>query len=112
MLYENERHEVLTDKKWDEKKARSLVQEIFTKVISTFDPEKYWPTDPNEDADIACNKSIYFGASGNLWALDQISKFLQVGMPLNKEKLINEIYDKYLDSPDTEDVVPSFFWEK
>jgi lantibiotic modifying enzyme len=108
-IYDENRHEKITNICWSEENVTSVITDIFNKTLETFDPSLFWPTDPAEDAENNSNKSIYFGASGTLWALDQIAQFLKKDLPFNKAELITKIYDSYLLSPDTSTVVPSFF---
>lgn len=109
MLFEQERHEKVTTTQWSEDKVLEVIKDIFKNTISNFNPETFWPTESKEDADITCNKSMYFGASGVLWSLIQIADFLKEGLPLNKKELINQIYSDYITSPDTKEVVPSLY---
>lgn len=109
MIFDQERHESLLNIDWNEDLVRTVIKDIFEKTISGFNKEELWPTDPNEASDISSNKSIYFGAAGNLWALDKISNYLSIPLPLDKEKTIDDIYNKYMDAPDSKEVVPSLF---
>jgi len=109
MLFEQERHETVTTTEWSEAKVLEVIKDIYKNTISNFNPETFWPTDLREDIDSASNKSMYFGASGVLWSLIQISDFLKEDLPLDKEELINQIYVDYLTSPDTKEVVPSLY---
>ena len=109
MLYDPERHEKLKEVDWSEDRVKTVIKDIYKKSLKSFNRETLWPTDSNEDADIACNKTMYYGATGNLWALDQIAKFLNQQLPFDKVSLIQDIHKKYLDDPDTKEVVPSLF---
>lgn len=109
MLYDPERHEKLNYIDWNEEQVKVVIKDIFEKSLASFDSEHLWPTDSNEDADIACNKTMYYGAAGNLWALDQIALFLDLELPFDKASLIQDIHKKYLVNPDTKEVIPSLF---
>lgn len=109
MLFDSDRHEILSDRPWDEVAVKSIVQEIFNRTIESFDSNLFWITDPKDEPTIPSNKSIYFGASGVLWALEQIESSLNLPLPFKPESLIQSIYQKYLEAPDTVDVLPSLF---
>jgi hypothetical protein len=108
-MLDRSRHVVLDKNDWNEEEVVSVIEDIFNRAISSFNESSYWPTDPNEDASLKCNKSFYFGASGVLWSLDQVATFLKRDFPLNKVQIINNIHRDYLREPDTEEVVPSLF---
>lgn len=108
-MLDRSRHVFLDKSDWNEEEVVSVIQNIFNTTILNFNESSYWPTDPNEDANIKCNKSFYFGASGVLWSLEQIAIFLKKDLPLNKVQIINSIHRDYLREPDTEEVVPSLF---
>lgn len=109
MLYDQDRHETICSIKWSEEKVRSTLIDIFDRTIQNFDPFNFWPKDPDEDSPTAVNKSIYFGAAGTLWALEKLSIFLKKDLPFDKSILISSIYEQYISTPDTENIVPSFF---
>ena len=108
-LYDSDRHEELIPEQWNSAKVIEIVNDIFRRTLENFDADTFWPADAKEDASISSNKSIYFGAAGTLWALDQLSNYLNIPLPFDKLDLIKTIHAKYLSEPDTEEVVPSFF---
>lgn len=109
LLFNEERHEPLLKASWCEDKAYEAVNSIFHKTVESFDPSTLWPTSSNEDAVIESNKSLYYGSSGTLWGLNEISKNIKIDLPWNLADLIEDFYSKYLESPDTKDLVPSYY---
>lgn len=109
MLWNPEKHTELTNDNWCEEAVHKCIHSIFDDTLESFDEVKYWPTDANEDASIDSNKTIYYGAAGNIWALDVISNFTKKDLPFDKKELINQIHKDYLKEPDTKDIVPSLF---
>ena len=109
MIFDQDRHEPLLEATWNENLINEVIKDIFERTVSKYTEGDFWPTDPKEDSEASSNKSIYFGAAGALWALSNISNYLKTPLPLNKVKIINNIHTKYLESPDTKNVVPSFF---
>lgn len=108
-LFDPQRHCQIVLFDWQPEKINATIIEIFDHAINEFDPKTFWKASENEDAIIPSNKSVYFGAAGNLWALDRIARFLNINLPFNKNELVQEIYQSYQNSPDTQEVVPSLF---
>lgn len=73
MLFSPERHESLSTEAWDEDRAMSLIRRIVKDTESRFQPDRFWPSHPNDSADASPAYMLYFGACGVLWAL----KYLQ-----------------------------------
>lgn len=109
MVFDKSRHQELIKENWSEKKALETIRDIYKNTINNFDQNTFWPTDKNESTDNESNKSIYFGASGTIWALNQISMFLNEKLSLDKKEIIKTIHEKYLSSPDTKEVNPAYF---
>jgi hypothetical protein len=109
MIFDKERHEPILKLEWSEEKARDVIKDIYTKAISSFDSTNYWSKEVNEDSEVTSNKTVYYGAAGTLWALDQIADFADIKLDLDKKTLIDDIYEKYISFPDTREVVPSIF---
>jgi len=66
-LYDSERHRQLKEGlSWSDTAAKDAIEEIYDRALESFDFKNYWPTDANEDSDIDCNKSMYYGAAGGL----------------------------------------------
>lgn len=77
VLYEPDRHALLTAIEWDEAAATAAITRIVDDAEARFSPATYWPlhphdVDPAEDPNLIPTP-FYFGASGALWAL----KYLQ-----------------------------------
>jgi hypothetical protein len=76
MLHDPDRHETLAPIAWDESRARAAITRIVDDAEERFSAEHYWPLhpqdfDPSDDPEAAAT-SLYFGASGVLWALDHL----------------------------------------
>lgn len=109
MLFEQSRHQTLIKQDWSKEKALETIKDIYNNTVSKYDSNEFWPTHKDEASEKKSNKCIYFGASGTLWALDQISMFLNESFSLDKNEIIKSIHKKYLESPDTKEVVPAYF---
>ncbi|MDA8792016.1 LanC-like protein [Bacteriovoracaceae bacterium] len=109
MLYEKERHTKIKNIAWSEEIAWEKINNIFEETISSFKRKKFWKTHPDEDNKREFLKTLYYGASGTLWGLIQISEVLNRELPFDCKKIIIDITDAYLDEPDTNEVIPSYF---
>ena len=76
MLHEPDRHEPLAPIAWDPAQAHAAIARIVRDAEDRFCSERYWPphpldVEPADDPD-AAPTSLYWGASGALWALDHL----------------------------------------
>tara|TARA_B100000749_G_scaffold122825_1_gene93768 strand:- start:10512 stop:11675 length:1164 start_codon:yes stop_codon:yes gene_type:complete len=109
MLIDGDRHLEWVEKRWSEEKALRIIDDIFEKTTAAFDPETFWPAHKDEACDIPCNKSLYFGATGTLLGLDEISRFRKTKAPFSINSVIDKVLEEYRRAPDTEEIVPSYF---
>lgn len=93
---------------WSKEVALREIRSIFYDILNKFDPNKFWSAHPNDDSDLKFNKSLYLGASGTLWGLLEISKFLEKELSFNPILLSEKIHQAYLIEPDTGSVIPSY----
>ncbi|HLY04970.1 MAG TPA: LanC-like protein [Rhizomicrobium sp.] len=59
---------------WDENAARSVVQAIASDVYSHFDDEQFWPAHPLDDWVEEGDTTLYWGATGNMVALEHLAR--------------------------------------
>lgn len=71
MLHDPARHEPLRGRPWDEALARACIQRIVDGLEDDFTPGQGWLEHPRDDPrqPEARNPSLYYGASGVIWAL-------------------------------------------
>ena len=77
MLFIPERHEPLRGESWSEDAARAAIGQIAAAACAAFDPLTLWPTHPRDrdDGDPALPMaSLYMGAAGAIWALQQLRR--------------------------------------
>ena len=73
-LFDPERHMPLAHIAWSEVDARMAISEIVADAIAAFDPERLWPSHP-QDAPVPDGMAgLYMGASGVIWALDHLKR--------------------------------------
>jgi Lanthionine synthetase C-like protein len=76
VLHEPDRHEPLAPIAWDAALAHAAIARIVRDAEDRFCSEHYWPphpldVEPADDPDVAPT-SLYWGATGVLWALDHL----------------------------------------
>jgi hypothetical protein len=111
MLFDPERHEPLTADGWDEGRARVCIDAIVGETRDALGDDITWPMHPLDDpADPGeRHKSLYLGSAGVLWALWHLQEQGFAQSALDFPRLITRTHEAYLASPDTPEVVPSWF---
>lgn len=75
MLFQPELHEPLTEKAWDEARAREAIRGIVEDAGAKFDPDGLWPVEEWDGWEAPHPmKDLYVGASGVIWALDALRR--------------------------------------
>jgi len=83
MLFIPGRHTPITEVKWSKELARNYIISLINKTESLFQAERLWPVHPDLQE---CNgisqpiTSLWFGAAGTLWALNQLNKSYPVNL--------------------------------
>lgn len=109
MLFEKERHVSLESTEWDEEVVLTVINDIISNTVKQYSVDNLWTLKRNTEKVGPVRKSIYFGAAGTLWGLIDVASALKIDIPLNFVDIANNIYNHYMSSPDTEEVVPSYF---
>ena len=78
-MFDPLRHVPLCPLAWDADEARSAIGEIVADAFAHFDPEGFWPAHPLDEGQADGEASVYFGASGVVWALDYLARVGAVG---------------------------------
>ena len=73
MLYEAERHELLTASAWNEQAARACINEILDDAVDKFSARDLWPSHPLDSFSPDARWNLYIGAAGTIWALRHLS---------------------------------------
>lgn len=111
MLFEAGRHEILSGDSWNPAVAGNAIRSIVVDCEDHLRGEVFWARHPL-DADgspSAHDKTLYLGAAGVLWAMWHLARQGAVKLRVEPGKLIGRVYDDYLASPDTGEVVPSYY---
>ena len=91
-LFDPDAHETLSRSRWDERRARSAVEQILAGTIDAYEPGWFWPRHPLDEYGSSSDrdKGLWIGAAGVLWALDHL------GAGIGEAGL----YDAYLADPE------------
>jgi hypothetical protein len=91
-LFDPGAHEPLTRSGWDERRARSKIEQIVERTLEAYQPGRFWPRHPLDEYGSAsdCDKGLWIGAAGVLWALDRLDAGIgEAG-----------VYDAFLSDPE------------
>jgi hypothetical protein len=107
MLYDPPSHEPLTERPWDEGRARAAIAAIVADTEGAFDGDELWPAHPADTADgpLPRASTVYLGASGVIWALDRLQRSGLAGLRHDWASVATGLYEHYLAEPDFQDEV-------
>jgi lantibiotic modifying enzyme len=74
VIFDPQRHIARVPNTWDAERARAAIRAIVDDALERFDPDRFWPIHPLDEADFEPSTSLYFGAAGVLWALDHLRR--------------------------------------
>jgi hypothetical protein len=95
-------HEPLVETPWSESRARAAIAAIVVDTEGGFDEQTLWCAHPlDEDGDLLPPlASLYLGASGVIWALDELERLRAAELRRNWATTALELHDRYLANPD------------
>lgn len=73
-MFETSRHVPLRPLAWEPNQVSNAIEEIVQDALDHFDPQRFWPAHPMEDGVFDGNASLYFGATGMIWALQYLPR--------------------------------------
>src|SRR5215467_215940 len=68
------RHIALLPDAWDAGVVLTAIRDIVADTLERFDPDRFWPIHPLDEPAGEISTSLYFGATGVLWALDHLRR--------------------------------------
>jgi hypothetical protein len=75
VLFDPASHAPLVGTPWSESRARAAIAAIVTDAESAFDEQALWPAHPLDDEVTSAEElTLYVGASGVIWALDELER--------------------------------------
>ncbi len=107
MLFDPSHHEPLTDRGWDADHARAAISAIVADAEGAFDANTFWLSHPRDDEDGPLPEvtSMYLGASGVIWALNELAHQGAVELQRDWAPVAVGLVDRYLARPDFPDLV-------
>jgi Lanthionine synthetase C-like protein len=100
-LYRPEAFEALSEEHWDEGRVRAAIAGIVADADAAFDPDDLWPAD---DWDAWTSplplKNLYVGASGVLWALDDLRRRGHAETRLDLAASASRVLELWRETPD------------
>jgi lantibiotic modifying enzyme len=107
MLFDPASHEPITERPWDERRARVAIAAVVADAESAFDEQSLWPAHPLDEEDdepLVAVASLYLGASGVIWAFHQLERVGAVELHRDWAPVAVSLADRYLSQPDFQDV--------
>lgn len=77
-LFDPDRHELLTETLWDERRVLDAIRAIGTEAEAAFSPDALWPPHPLDEEEVEppldAPPGVYLGAAGVIWALTRLQR--------------------------------------
>jgi Lanthionine synthetase C-like protein len=109
VLFDPASHEPLVKTPWSESRARAAIGAIVADAESTFDEQELWPAHPlDEEVAPAEALALYIGASGVIWALDELERRGAVELRRNWAPTAVALHGRYVGGS-LGDPTPSLF---
>lgn len=104
-LHSPEQHEPLTDRAWDERRARDAIAAIVDDTERAYDEAGLWTLHPlDQDDDVGRSfTGIYLGAAGVIWALAEL------GSQRDFAAVADGLDERYLARPDHGPAAPGLW---
>jgi hypothetical protein len=101
VLFDPASHEPLAERPWSEARARAAIGAIAADTERTFDEQTLWPVHPgDDDGEPLPPASLYLGACGVVWALDELARLGAAELRRNWVPVALSLHDRYLAGPD------------
>ncbi len=97
MLFDPASHEPLTERPWDERRARAAIAAVVADAESAFDDDALWPAHPldEEGGPLPRVTSLYLGAAGVVWALHRLAAAGGVELRRDWAPVAVELVERY-----------------
>jgi hypothetical protein len=102
MLSDPSHHEPLTERPWDDGRARTAIATVVAEAEAAFDGDELWSPHPVDEVDgpLAQVASLYLGAAGVIWALHQLERTGAADLKRDWAPVAVSLADRYLAHPD------------
>jgi hypothetical protein len=115
VLFDPSGHEPLTDRPWSESRVRAAIAAIVADAEGAFRADSLWLAHARdlEEGPLPAVTSLYLGASGVIWALDELERLGAADLRRSWAATAVGLHERYLASPDfsedTGGAVPSLW---
>jgi lanthionine synthetase-like protein len=92
-MLEKSGHVPLRPHAWDPGEASNEIDAIVGDALDHFDGERFWPAHPMEDGAPDGNTSLYFGATGMVWALQYLARIGATGKAYDFRPFLSRLTD-------------------
>ncbi len=105
MLFDPASHEPLTERPWDELRARAAIAAVVADAEDAFDDTRLWPAHPldEEGSPLPPVASLYLGASGVIWALHRLEQSGAADLRQDWAPIALSLIERYAAQPDFQD---------
>ena len=108
MLWDAERHEPLIEEGWSTSAARAGIRELAADAERAYEPQTLWPIHPLDgDPSEGLMTGLYLGASGVVWALDQLRVRGAIEVSRDWRAEAQRLIEVYAATPEMGTAVPS-----
>jgi hypothetical protein len=107
MLFDPSSHEPMTERPWNDRRARATIAAVVADAEGAFDEGSLWPAHPlDEDGGpLPMVASLYLGASGVIWALHQLERAGTADLRRDWAPVAVGLVERYQAQPDFQDSV-------
>jgi hypothetical protein len=107
MLFDPAAHERLTDRPWSEAPARAAIAAMVADAESAFDADALWPAHAldEEQGPLPSVTSLYLGASGVIWALDELERLGAADLRRSWAATAVGLHERYVANPDFAELI-------
>jgi Lanthionine synthetase C-like protein len=98
VLFDPASHEPLLETPWSESRAQAAIGAIVTDAEIAFDEQSLWPAHPLDDEVTSAEAlALYLGASGVIWALDELERRGAVELRRNWAPTAVALHGRYVE---------------
>ena len=92
-MFDTARHVPLRAVEWVPSEAQAAIDEVVADTLAQFNEARFWPAHPQEDGAADGETSIYFGATGVIWALDYLARVGATGHGADFVPVLDRLID-------------------
>jgi hypothetical protein len=112
MLYSPSAHEPLGGEQWDADRVRAAIRAIAADCETAMDGNGMWPLHPRDGVDEGPYATVYLGAAGVIFALDELARRGLIELTRDYAPILERHAESYRGAPEFEEwgAHPPSFW--